>query len=29
VENVNGKVIDAEFENSDHNPVEMIFKLKP
>lgn len=29
VENVSGKVSDAEFENSDHNPVEMTFKLKP
>ncbi|WP_207695483.1 hypothetical protein DOK67_0000099 [Enterococcus sp. DIV0212c] len=28
VENVSGKVIDAEFKNSDHNPVEMTFKLK-
>ncbi|MBO0422522.1 hydrolase [Enterococcus plantarum] len=29
VENVSGTVIDAEFNNSDHNPVEMTFKLKP
>lgn len=28
VENVSGEVIDAEFEHSDHNPVEMTFKLK-
>ncbi|EOH99284.1 hypothetical protein UAW_00434 [Enterococcus haemoperoxidus ATCC BAA-382] len=28
VENVSGKVIDAEFKNSDHNPVVMMFKLK-
>ncbi|ALS01340.1 hydrolase [Enterococcus silesiacus] len=28
VENISGKVIDAEFNNSDHNPVEMTFKLK-
>ncbi len=28
VENIDGKVIDAEFKNSDHNPVEMTFKLK-
>lgn len=28
VENISGKVTDAEFKNSDHNPVEMIFKLK-
>lgn len=28
VKNINGKVIDAEFKNSDHNPVEMIFELK-
>ncbi|MGX7244684.1 endonuclease/exonuclease/phosphatase family protein [Enterococcus quebecensis] len=28
VENINGKVIDAGFNNSDHNPVELTFKLK-
>ncbi|MBO0475315.1 hypothetical protein IGL98_001115 [Enterococcus sp. DIV0840] len=28
VENISGKVTNAEFENSDHNPVEMTFKLK-
>ncbi|MGX7148165.1 endonuclease/exonuclease/phosphatase family protein [Enterococcus ureasiticus] len=28
VENISGKVINAEFKNSDHNPVEMTFKLK-
>jgi endonuclease/exonuclease/phosphatase family metal-dependent hydrolase/uncharacterized protein YxeA len=28
VENLDGKVIDKAFKNSDHNPVEMTFKLK-
>lgn len=28
VENIRGKVRDAEFKNSDHNPVELTFKLK-
>lgn len=28
IENINGKVIDKEFQHSDHNPVEMTFKLK-
>ena len=29
VENISGKVLDEDFNYSDHNPVEMTFKLKP